>query len=692
MKTLTHLALFSASASALLNSAGTTQSPTYEMPSARQFPPLGPHYPTSPPVANATYDYIVIGSGPGGSPLAARLALAGFSVLLLEAGEDHHFDRQVQVPALHPISSAYNPIKWDYFVRHHDDDEQAKRDSKMTYLTPEGDWYTGLYPPEGADMLGVLYPRTGALGGCAEHNALITVLPNNNDWDYIANVTGDDSWLHGNMRQYFEKLEKCSYVPNSIVGHGFDGWLSTQLTPATLIAQDTKVLSLILAACSAMGNGLVSSLVSTVTGLAEVLALDINNGLPNRDAGELAYQMPLAMDGWDYTRSSPRDFAVSVANATNADGSKKYKLTIALNTLATKLTFDTTSPGDDDTTTTTPRVTGVDYMHGKSLYRADARSAAVPDSDSISGHVRAAREVIVSAGAFNTPQLLKLSGIGPAAELERFDIPLVKDLPGVGGNMQDRYEMGVAGKADTPFSLLEPCTFLQGDDPCYDDWANLAGPAKGAYTTNGIAFGILHHSSQAQNPGDDPDLFLGGVPAYFPGYSPSYAPDAIAAMDTWTWITLKTHSRNNAGSVNLTSADPRDTPAINFRTFSKGGDEDLQALIEGVKFGIEAFDKLIPLGGSFNRVWPPANLTTDDELKQFARDETWGHHASCTCPIGADDDPMAVLDGDFRVRGVDGLRVVDASVFPKIPGAYIALPIFMVSEKAADVIIKDASA
>jgi len=78
-------------------------------------------------------------------------------------------------------------------------------------------------------------------------------------------------------------------------------------------------------------------------------------------------------------------------------------------------------------------------------------------------------------------------------------------------------------------------------------------------------------------------------------------------------------------------------------------------------------------------------------MKTFIKDEAWGHHASCTCPIGADGDPMAVLDSKFRVRGVQSLRVVDASVFPKIPGFYIALPIYMISEKAADVIIQDAA-
>ncbi len=110
-----------------------------------------------------------------------------------------------------------------------------------------------------------------------------------------------------------------------------------------------------------------------------------------------------------------------------------------------------------------------------------------------------------------------------------------------------------------------------------------------------------------------------------------------------------------------------------------------------MQYGIKAFDELVPLDGSFERIWPPSNITTEEELKQFARDEAWGHHASCSCPIGRDDDPLAVLDGDFRVRGVDGLRVVDASVFPKIPGSYICLAIYMMSEKAASVIIDAAS-
>jgi choline dehydrogenase-like flavoprotein len=159
------------------------------------------------------------------------------------------------------------------------------------------------------------------------------------------------------------------------------------------------------------------------------------------------------------------------------------------------------------------------------------------------------------------------------------------------------------------------------------------------------------------------------------------------------WIILKARSRNNAGTVSLTSTDPQQMPKITMNSLDTGvttdgaDEKDLQALYEAVQFGRRAFDDLIPLDGSFTETWPGTNVSSEADVKQFIKDEAWGHHASCTCPIGSDDDPMAVLDANFKVRGVDGLRVVDASVFPKIPGYYIAVPIYMISEKAADVII-----
>ncbi|WQF77474.1 Putative glucose-methanol-choline oxidoreductase, FAD/NAD(P)-binding domain superfamily [Colletotrichum destructivum] len=629
------------------------------------------------------YDYVVVGSGPGGGPVAANLAIAGFKVLLIDAGGDSGDSWTEKVPALHLMSTEFEDTRWNYFVNHYPDPEQQKRDSKMTYEMPDGSFYVGLDPPAEAKPLGVWYPRAGTLGGCSRHNALISVNAHDSDWSKIAALTGDDSWAPDNMRSYFQKLERNMYLPSSIVGHGYSGWLGTSLTSLSLVVEDQKLLSLIVAAASAMGKSLLGLLLNTVAGLGQVLLRDIN--APGQTSETGLYQVPLAMT--DSIRGGPRDLILDTANAVNSDGSRKYHLDIKLDTLVTKIRFD--ESGDK------PRAVGVDFLEGSSLYRADPRSGLA--SPSGSGSVDAKREVIISAGAFNTPQLLKLSGIGPKAELESFDIPVLVDLPGVGTNMQDRYEATVIGKTTSDFVITSKCTFLEtSPDPCLEQYQEGLEPvSKGVYATNGIAIAIVLKSSVAE---DEPDLFISGAPAKFKGYFPGYASDSLADAQHWAWIVLKAHSRNNAGTVTLRSTDPRDMPAIDFNYYDAGvngageADKDLQATYEGFEFSRRAFDSLLPLDGSFPEVWPGGNVTSEEDAKQFLKDEAWGHHASCTCPIGPDDDPMAVLDSSFKVRGTDGLRVVDASVFPKIPGFYIALPLYIVSEKASDVIIQEAQA
>lgn len=163
----------------------------------------------------------------------------------------------------------------------------------------------------------------------------------------------------------------------------------------------------------------------------------------------------------------------------------------------------------------------------------------------------------------------------------------------------------------------------------------------------------------------------------------------------YSWYTLKAHTRNTAGTVKLRSKDPLDVPQIDFNYFtSPGSDKDLASMVQALKMSRQALQrynddlilKLIP-GSEFEEFFPGPKVQSDDELGQYIKDRTWGHHASCSAPIGADNDPNAVLDSKFRVRGVQGLRVVDASVFPKIPGVFIQAPIFVMSEKAADTIL-----
>ncbi|APA14225.1 hypothetical protein SS1G_11988 [Sclerotinia sclerotiorum 1980 UF-70] len=624
-------------------------------------------------------DYIVVGSGPGGGPLASRLALAGYEVLLIDAGDDQGEDLTAELPLFQFASTEIEAQRWNFFVHHYSDLERQKKDTKMTYQTTDGDFYVGLDPPADAEPLGIWYPRAGTLGGCSNHNAMITIYPHESDWQYIADLTGDDSWAPDNMRTYFEKMEHCDYLPEDTPGHGFDGWFHTSATNQTMIVQDQKINSIVLSAAEALAVNASDSILSTAEGFNQLVNLDPNNPLPTRDNTTGLYQIPIAVDG--RTRNGARNFILETLNAVNTDGSKKYGLTLKLNTFVTKIRFSND---------TTPRALGVDFLEGKSLYRADPR-AGKNATAGIPGSVNARKEVIISGGTYNSPQLLKLSGVGPKAELESFNIPVVVDLPGVGTNMQDRYETTVISESDVDFSIAKGCTFLTtSDDPCLTQWQNDTEDA-GLYATPGLPLAVILRSSTAEQ---DPDLLISGAPANFHGYYPGYSGPALGDALHWSWITLKAHARNTAGTVTLRSSDPLDTPLIQMHSFDEGTtvddawEKDLQAMYEGMSFSRKVMNSVVPLDGSFNETWPGADISTEAELKQFIQDEAWGHHISCTNPIGADGDGMAVLDSSFRVRGTTGLRVVDASVFPKIPGFYIAVPIYMVSEKAAAVIIE----
>jgi choline dehydrogenase len=384
------------------------------------------------------------------------------------------------------------------------------------------------------------------------------------------------------------------------------------------------------------------------------------------------YQVPLSMG--HRGRSGTRDFIINTA--------RQYPLEIKTGCLATRVLFE-----ENASTDTTPKAIGVEFLEGRSLYKADPRS-----SSSTSGTKRRAlvsREVILAAGAFGTPQLLMLSGIGPKDDLERLGIHVLKDRQGVGKNLQDRYEVSVVTELQEDFPIITKCTFGKPEDPCLEDFKHQRGP----YLSNGLAVGIVKRSSQADA---DPDLFIFGGPAFFRGYFPGYSELSTSDKRHFTWAVLKAHTHNQDGTVKLASADPRDVPNINFNYFGTTEDDitaserDLGAIAEGVAFARRIMDNVWPIAtGRLEEAWPGSRFASATQVKEYIRNEAWGHHASCSCAIGADGDPKAVLDSRFRVRGVSNLRVVDASVFPRIPGFFIALPIYMVSEKAADVILED---
>lgn len=617
------------------------------------------------------YEYVVVGSGAGGGPLAARLAMAGHKTLLIEAGDDQGANLNYTIPAFSARSSEDENIAWNFFVRHYADEARQALDYKTTYETPDGSEYTGLNPPEGSTMKGTLYPRTGTLGGCTAHNALIAVYPHRSDFEYLAQLTGDSSWSADNMRNYFVKLERNGYLLPGQAGHGYDGWLSTETAPLSLVLEDPQFLEVLTGGAFALGNE-----TNSVINLGTLLAGDANADTATRDTMPSYYQIPLSND--DAKRNGAREFVVAVRDAKNANGTKQYPLDVRLNCQVTKITFDES--------VTPPRATGVEFLDGQYLYKASPKSKDA--SAGVPGSASASREVIVAGGVYNSPQLLKLSGVGPKDELEKFNISVVSDLPGVGTNLQDHYEISVQGRAPSNFSALNGCTFdASAADECYERWQTSVAGDRGLYSSSGLAATMFYKSTATVN--DEYDVFVFGGPVNFRGYFPHYAYNATAEHDVFTWAILKAHPRNTAGSVTLRSADPLDVPEIVFNYFDTGiGDyaSDLQALKEAVDLSRDAFARqLVPI----DEILPGADITSDEAIKDYAKNTAWGHHASSTCPIGADDDEMAVLDSSFRVRGTNGLRVVDASVYPRIPGTFTAVSTYMVAEKAADVILSN---
>ncbi|TKX26088.1 GMC oxidoreductase-like protein 2 [Elsinoe australis] len=612
------------------------------------------------------YEYIIVGSGAGGGPLACRLAMAGKKTLLIEAGDDQVGNVNISVPGYQAQVTQDPKLRWDIFVNHYQDQERAKRDPKFTYESAPFQFHTSVENepiPAGAKPRGILYPRAGTLGGCVTHNALIWITPHASDWENIRRITGDLSWSSLNLGTKF--LNKVYE------------WLPTGPTDPTILLGDLPFTQHLAAGASVMGVG--PPLLDAVTGLAGTLLVDPNSRLnPLRDSTQGFFQIPLIQKNG--ARTAVREFITDTV-------SKGYPLTVKTDTHVTKIRF-VQENGQ-------PRAVGVDYLEGKYLYRASPLSGG----SGTPGSINATKEVIISGGAFNTPQILKLSGIGPAAELRKFNIPVVKDLPGVGTNMQDRYEIPVNVKQQRDFSILKGCTFSSDPvtDPCLVKWQSNPNvlAAKGAYATNGLAATMAINSRFAAN--RDIDLYNFGGPVNFVGYFPGWGDYALRDKSYFSWYTLKAHSRNRAGTVQLATADPLDTPLINFNYFdtgtTAGGADmaDLNAMIQAVNMSRQAlkeYSRYSVLGGTpFEEVEPGPDVQSDAQIGQYIKDRSWGHHACCTAPIGADSDPMAVLDGKFRVRGVKGLRVVDASVFPSIPGIFIQAPIMMVSEKAADAIL-----
>ena len=280
--------------------------------------------------------------------------------------------------------------------------------------------------------------------------------------------------------------------------------------------------------------------------------------------------------------------------------------------------------------------------------------------------VRAEREVILAAGAIGSPQLLLLAGIGPAQHLREVGVPVVHDLPGVGSNLQDHPYCTLVWESNAPESLYG------ADKPKFLlEWIfRRSGPL-----TSSVAEAFAFIRSR---PGlAAPDIQFHFAPAYFVDHgNEEYEGHAF----TLGPVLVTPRAR---GTVRLSSADPAAKPRI--LTNSLGDAEDVAAFVASIKLARQ-WVRTSPLSDVAGQErYPGPDVVTDDEIEAWLRSHVeLIYHPTGTCKMGSGDD--AVVDPELRVRGLQGLRVCDASIFPVIPGGNTAAPAMMVAEKGADLI------
>lgn len=282
-------------------------------------------------------------------------------------------------------------------------------------------------------------------------------------------------------------------------------------------------------------------------------------------------------------------------------------------------------------------------------------------------------EVILCGGPINSPQLLKLSGVGPAAELRSLGIDVVHDVPGVGENLQDHLEFYFQVACKEPITLYSSLNL----------WSRALIGARWLLRKDGL--GATNHFETCGFIRSRPGVRYPDIQYHFLPMAVAYDGSTLAKEHGFQAHVgpMRTKSR---GWVRLASADPRDKPRIFFNYLSQPDDwTEMRACVRWTReiFAQRAFDRY-----RGREIQPGADVQSDEQIDEFIRAKVESaYHPSCSCKMGGDGDPLAVVDPETKVRGVEGLRVVDSSIMPSITTGNLNAPTIMIAEKAADHIL-----
>ncbi|TMC23311.1 MAG: choline dehydrogenase [Chloroflexi bacterium] len=316
-----------------------------------------------------------------------------------------------------------------------------------------------------------------------------------------------------------------------------------------------------------------------------------------------------------------------------------------------------------------PNLSVLTHAHATRILVEEKRAIGVTYQQNGQLHeARAGREIILCGGAINSPQLLLLSGIGPADQLKALELPVIVDLPGVGQNLQDHLGMAVAYHCSKPITLLQIDTFWNKLQ--YMFWK------KGPLASNlAEAAAFVRTRPELQLP--DVEILL--VPLYLSNQPISPAPE-----HSFTFVCALLRPQSS-GEITLCSNNPLDPPRIQPNYLAC--DADLQVMIDGVKLCRRWAQTraLAPFRGE--EITPGEDVQSDEQIAEAirARADTIFHPVG-TCKMG--NDAMAVVDHELRVHGITGLRVADASIMPTLIRGHTNAPAIMIGEKAADLVKK----
>jgi choline dehydrogenase len=452
------------------------------------------------------------------------------------------------------------------------------------------------------------WPRGKVLGGSSSINAMVYIRGNRRDYDHWQTL-GNQGWSYSNVLPYFKKAENQEREAlRTSEYHGTGGPLNVT---------DLRTV-----------NPLTHAFVEAGMEASLPLTHDFNG---EEQDGVGIYQV---------TQKQGQRHSVAVAYIHPILNRPNF--TLQTHTLVTNLIFDGT------------RAVGIAYI----------QNGEQPQ-------VTANKEVILSGGTINSPQLLMLSGIGPANHLNNLGISVVVDLPGVGQNLQDHPAVPVL------YACAQPVSLIHGQTP--EHLLNFMENKMGPLTSN-IAEGGAFVRTQANLP--MPDIQYHFVPAYYLNHG-----FTMPEGDGYTIAPCVLHPQSR-GFIALRSPNPAEAPIIQPNYFAD--EADMQVLLEGIKFARKMGETQAFMPYRDVETHPGSQIQSDAEIAEYICDyvETL-YHPVGTCKMG--NDSMAVVDADLRVRGVEGLRVIDASIMPTLVGGNTNAPTIMIAEKAADLIKGTAS-